>query len=298
MSETRCRWDRDAKAHLTREHLPECVDRECKGCKRCTHDDAGNPVRHCRTRNRCTSHLGWGEHVCPECVGKIRGNLTRIVDAVAAMPAEVEEVGRVDRTAAADHLATAHPESWRRRMLHNAEHGGWTEEPDQHDPWQMLGLRERMIREDLGHDHRLVSDTLAGTCDYLAWVLTDLARMEGQTLVVAELLGETTRLATHLEAVLHDSRTPERGIPCPECVVKLSKKRDDLEAAGVPKKDWPNLSAPRLVRRYGHWCRDLACVKEHFTDTSGDVWACSSCGSEWPHKDYEDRLVERRKVTA
>ena len=23
---TACRWDRGAKAHLTREHLPECVD--------------------------------------------------------------------------------------------------------------------------------------------------------------------------------------------------------------------------------------------------------------------------------
>ncbi len=50
-----CRWDRDAQAHLTREHLPECIDTTCKGCRPCTHED-GNPVRHCRTRLRCTSH--------------------------------------------------------------------------------------------------------------------------------------------------------------------------------------------------------------------------------------------------
>lgn len=272
-----CRYDRDRKAHLTREHLPECVDVACKGCRPCLTDDDGNPVRHCRTRNRCTSHLDWHEHTCPTCVGKVRGNLTRIVDAIAAMPAEVEEVGRVDCTPATNHLATAHPESWRRRMIHNAQNGGWTEEPDQDDPWQMLGIRERMIREDMGHDHRLVSDSLAGTCDYLAWVLTDLSRMEEQTLVVAELLAETTRLATHLEAVLHDSKAPERGIPCPDCTAEEKL-------------------APRLVRHFGHWCERAGCQQVHYLDESGDVWRCPADDAhEWTHADYEARLVERSK---
>ena len=58
---TDCRWDRDVKAHLLREHRSDCIAVGCKGCKPCTHDEHGNPVRHCRTRNRCTSHLGWDE---------------------------------------------------------------------------------------------------------------------------------------------------------------------------------------------------------------------------------------------
>ena len=294
---TTCRYDREAKKHLTREHLPECVYVACKGCRPCTHDDEGNPVRHCRTRNRCTSHLGWREFTCPECLGKIRANLMRILTAEAAMPAEVAEVGRVDRTQASDHLVSAHPESWRRRMIHNAEHGGHTEDADECDPWQMLGLRERMIREDLGHDHRLVSDTLGGTCSYLEWVLTDLARMEDQTLIVAELLSESCRLADHLESVLHNSRTPERGIPCPECVLVLGKRKEALQASNVPEDEWPTLRAPRLVRHYGHWCTKAGCEKLHYLDTSGDVWRCpTDPAHEWEHKDYEDRLVERHAI--
>ena len=33
---TVCRWDRDAKAHLTRTHLPECATVDCPGCEPCT----------------------------------------------------------------------------------------------------------------------------------------------------------------------------------------------------------------------------------------------------------------------
>lgn len=255
-----CRYDREAKAHLLRQHRDECTTVTCDGCVPCTHDDNGNPLRHCRTRNRCTSHLHNGEYVCPTCLSKIRTNLTRVLVAEAAMPAEVQEVGRIDRTAAFNHLATAHPESWRRRMMHNAEHGGYTEDPDEHDPWQMLALRERMIREDMGHDdRRLVSSTLAETCAYLGWALTDLARREDQTLVVAELLDETRRLADAGEAVLHDSRAPERGAPCRSCPAP----------------------APRLQLEHGHFCTDPDCQQANHEDDTADRWVCPRDRDHW-----------------
>lgn len=268
---TACRYDRAAKTHLLREHRDDCTATDCQGCQPCEHDDHGDPVRHCRVRNRCTSHLGWTEHACPTCLGKIRGNLTRIAIALAAMPAELEEVGRTDRTAASCYVpgATAHPGAWRARMRWNASNGGDVEDHDELDPWQMLAIRERMIREDLGHDHRLVSDTLAGTSGYLSWVLTDLARDVDHLPHIADLLAETARLADHLETVLSDSRKPERGAPCRSCAAP----------------------APRLVLRRGHWCEDQDCRQAHYLDDSGDRWVCPDHADHWWTTDEYRRWV-------
>lgn len=257
---TPCRYDRESKQHLTREHRADCTTIACPGCLPCTHD-RGDPVRHCRTRLRCTSHLGWTEHTCPTCLGKVRNNLTRILYAMSLMPEEVEEAGRTDRTAAAGYVpgATAHPGAWRARRLYNVKTGGYVEDHDELDPWQMLGLRERMIREDLGHDHRLVSNTLGETCGYIAWVLTDLARDEEQTPVIAELMSETARLADHLETVLRDSRKPERGAPCRSCPTP----------------------APRLILKPGHWCEREGCEREHHADDTGDRWVCPVDRDHW-----------------
>lgn len=274
-----CRWDRDAKKHLTREHLTECVTVACKGCRPCTHDEDGNPARHCRARNRCTSHLGWDDHTCPECVGKIRGYLNRVVDLLALMPREATQRG-VDSEPA--NLAGPHADyvtaSWR---LINADRAGESvDELDMRDPYTCLTMHERMIREDLGHDETtLVSPTISEAVSYLGWVLTDLARDEEQVETLAALLGDAAVLVGHLETALRDSRTPERGIPCPECT---------SEEAGV---------GPRLVRHHGHWCTKDDCRQVHYLDDSGDVWRCpKDFEHEWTHADYEARLVERRRT--
>lgn len=269
MTASTCRYDRDNKTHLTREHLAECADPTCRGCRPCTHEE-GSPVRHCRTRLRCTSHLGWTEQTCPTCLGKVRTNLTRILTAMALMPAEVEEAGNL-RTAAAGYVpgATAHPGAWRARRLYNVKTGGYVEDHDELDPWQMLGLRERMIREDLGHDHRLVSNTLAETCGYIAWVLTDLARDEEQTVVIAELMSETARLADHLESVLHDSRKPERGAPCRSCPERFDPETGESKGR------------PRLHLKPGHWCESEGCTREHHADDTGDLWVCPADRDHW-----------------
>src|SRR5690606_23809418 len=115
-----------------------------------------------------------------------------------------------------------------------------------------------------------------GAAGYLEWVLTDLARDEEAAPFVAALLGDTAVLRSHVEAVLRDSRAPERGIPCPECVAH-------------------GRAAPRLVRHYAHWCERPDCEREHVADATADVWRCSGCGIEWSHTDYEARLVERKK---
>lgn len=283
-----CRYVHHAEAHLTREHQHDCTDIACLGCQPCQTDGAGNPVRHCRIRRRCASHLEWGEHACPGCLNKIRGNLTAIVDQLALMPDEAEHQG-IDSEPA--NLAGPHADfvtaGWRLtnqgvpwEAIRN-DHGeivvkGILETLDMRDPYTCLTMHERLIREDLGHDQTtLVSPTIAACASYLDWVLTDLARDEGHAHHVVELLADTARLRGHVEAVLRDSRAPERGIPCPECV---RAERD----------------APRLVRHYGHWCTQPGCDRLHYLDTSGDRWTCPACQAAWTHADYEARLVERK----
>lgn len=272
---TRCRYDREAKQHLTREHKPECVDPTCKGCLPCTHEE-GNPVRHCRTRLRCTSHLGWTEHTCPECLGKIRANLHGIIQSIALMPAEAEERGINSEPA---NLAGPHADyvtaQWR---LINADRAGQSvEELDMADPYTCLTMHERSIREQLGHDEEtLVSPTLSATTGYLAWVLTDLARIEDGTPMLTALLGDTSRLKAHLESALSNGRTPERGAPCPACA----------EAGAAPE---------RLNRVYGHWCTKAGCDRLHYLDDSGDVWRCPvDPEHEWTHAAYTNWVEDRR----
>lgn len=275
MTASTCRFDRDTKTHLTREHLPECTDPICRGCRPCTHEE-GNPVRHCRTRLRCTSHLGWTEQTCPECLAKIRGNLSAIVETLALMPAEAEEQGINSEPA---NLAGPHADyvtaQWR---LINADRAGQAvDELDMRDPYTCLTMHERTIREDLGHDEEtLVSATLSATTGYLAWVLTDLARTEEGTPLLMALLGDTSRLSAHLESALMNGRTPERGAPCPAC----------SEAGVAPE---------RLRRVYGHWCTKAGCERLHYLDDSGDVWRCPvNPEHEWTHEAYS-RWVEERK---
>lgn len=275
-----CRYDRETKAHLTREHRAECASVTCAGCLPCRHDEHGNPVRHCRTRLRCTSHLEWGEFACPECLGKIRANLTVTLDALALMPAEAVEQG-VDSEPA--NLAGPHADyvtaQWR---LVNADRAGQSvEELDMRDPYTCLTMHERTIREELGHDATtLVSPTVSGAASYLAWVLTDLARDQDGALMLTALLGDTSRLRAHVEVTLCDGRTPERGAPCPDCT-----------------KD--GKAPERLTRTYGHWCTDPDCTKpEHYLDDTGDEWVCPSDRSHrWAHKAYI-KYIETRRVSA
>lgn len=271
-----CRWDREAKAHLTREHLADCVDRLCKGCQPCTtHNDTGNPVRHCRTRRRCTSHLGWTEHTCPECLGKIRTNLTAILDYLALMPFEATEQGINSEPA---NLAGPHADyvSFNGRMLNADRNGEPTEDLDMLDPYICLTFYERTIREDLGHDtETLVSPTIAASAGYLAWVLTDLARSEEGAITLGGLLGATAELRKHIETALRNGKTPERGAPCPGCTEE-------------------GVAAERLNRVYGHWCTEVGCRKVHYLDEAGDVWRCpSNPAHEWTHDAYT-KYVETR----
>lgn len=282
---TRCRYDRHRKAHLLREHVSACVDTACPGCKPCTHDEHGNPVRHCRAKARCTSHLGWDEYACARCLGKARTHLRRIVDLVALMPPAAVAAGLNSEAA---NLAGPHADHVRGqwRLVNAARAGQEVEELDMRDPYTCLTMHERYVREELGHDETtLVSPDLATAASYLQWALTDLGRSEAGATLFAALRGDASALVEHLEVVLRNGMAPERGAPCPECVKAGGKE------------------APRLRRIYAHWCADPDCRRVHEVDADGvatdaaDRWVCpDDRAHEWSHEAYS-RWIEQRSGT-
>lgn len=275
---------RDHDAYWLKTHRDDCRDNRCAGCVPCAHDDHGNPVRHCEIRRSCTSHLGWAEHACPRCLGRIRTDLADLLDVMALMPAEAEHAG-IDSAAMVLAGPVANPVRHRWRLV-NAVRAGESlkliEEPDERDPYTALATRERVIREELGHDtETLCSDTLAACVGYLTWVLPDLTG-EDRLPLLLDLADAARHARAYAEAVEHDSRTPERGAPCPRC-----KK---------PK--------PRLVRRWAHWCDDADCEREHDTTGARDTWQCPREADHWwSEADYrlrvsDDYLTNADRLTA
>lgn len=254
-------------------HIPACTDRGCTGCTPCTHDDNGNPVRHCQHRDYCTTHLRPGEHACPRCVGKVRGNLDYILTSTAVLAAEAIVAG-VDSEALNLSGPYANVVLARWHRVNTARTGGVLEETDWTHAGVALGEWESIVRELLGHDASLlVSDTLSATVSYLSWVLTDLARSEEHQDTLSALATAISELRNHIDAVLHDSRAPEKGAPCFTCALKAP-----AAAADDPVR------VPRLFKQHSHWCTRDSCDKEHDTTGVRDRWVCE--------KDESHRFTE------
>jgi len=117
--------------------------------------------------------------------------------------------------------------------------------------------------------------SLAWSSAYLDRTLARVAHDDGQDFA---LLGrELRKCRQHLEAVLHNDTRPERGTPCPDCT-------NDDDGLG-----------PRLRREYAHYCDQEDCTRINHEDNAADVWRCPKNRDHWwSHRDYEDRLEERR----
>jgi len=183
---------------------------------------------------------------------------------MALMPYEAPERG-VESNPTALAGPVAHPILHRWRQVNASKAGLYAEEPDDSDPYTALATRERMIREDLGHDTAvLCSETLAGCVAYLESVLTDLARDPMQALVLDDLIDTARRLRARLDADLRNQHGPERGAPCPEC------------------------GEANLVKRYDE------------SDHTGasDTWRCPACRQWWSDADYRLRVADAYVATA
>lgn len=257
-----CRFDRDAGTYLT----PDGDE-----CKR---DEYGDPTHHCTARRTCSQHVGWAELTCARCLGRTRQDIRQIVDLAGLMLPEAIEVG-VDSEAANLAGPAADPEAWSWRKVAAKQGGSWhlslVEDDDDWHPYTVLGRWALMLAEDYG-DELATHLTVDRSAGYLDRVLGKVAQDEHQDFPL--LAREIRKCRAHLEAVLRDSRQPERGAPCPDC------KTDGRFV--------------RLVREYGHWCEDPECCREHVRDDSEDVWKCPRHPThKWTHKRYTDWIEER-----
>lgn len=282
------------------EHLPTCRDRECPGCKPCTHDQAGNPVDHCTARDHCSEHLDRSHPLtCPRCIARVRGNLAEIEHLTSLMLPEAIITG-LDSDAAVIAGPAAHPggvDAMRVYVRGHVEHWMTAGRIDDHDaariladlpldddrhPYTLLARWELHLRAHYGHPaprwhapgqphhgHEKPV-TLASAVSYLSWLLTDLAQdPDGE---FAKFATEVRGCRAHLENVLANSHAPVRGAPCPECPIP----------------------APKLQLRRAHWCDDEDCTREHDLTGARDTWVCPANPDKhwWQEATYRLRVED------
>lgn len=254
-----CRYDRETGDYLA----------DGEPCKR---DDYGDPTHHCTARTSCSQHVGEGELTCARCLGRVRATIRRIADLAPLMMPVALGAG-VDSEAAMLAGPAADAEAWSWRKVAAAQGRAWhvslIEDDDEHHPYTVLTRWEFMLREDYDQP-RDDATSITSAAAYLDRTLGRVAQDDGQDFPL--LAREMRKCRTHLESVMRDSNTLERGAPCPDC-----HERN------------PDAPAPRLTRMYAHWCEDADCERFHFADDSGDAWICPR-GHEWDHESYRLRV--------
>jgi hypothetical protein len=259
-----CRWDRDAEEYLN--------DGEP-----CRVDDYGDPTRHCTARRSCAQHVGEGEITCARCLGRTRTDVRRIVALSPLMVVQALGSG-VDSEAANLAGPAADPESWSWHKISARQGRIWhvslVEDDDDEHPYTVLTRWEFMLREDYDQP-RPDATSIVSAGEYLDRVLHRMAQDPEQDFGL--FAREMRQCRNHLEAVIRNSATPERGAPCPDC----------KEAGHVV----------RMSREYGHWCDDPLCERFHHADDSDDRWVCPRDRDHWrTHEDYCRWIEERTQV--
>ncbi|HRD59368.1 MAG TPA: hypothetical protein PL137_00560 [Nocardioides sp.] len=256
---TDCRYDRETGAYLSPDGETCDVPRR----------------EHCSARKTCSQHLAWGELTCARCLGRTRTDIRQIVERAALMLPEALVAG-VDSEAANLAGPAADVEAWSWRKVAAKQGRSWhlseVEDDDEHHPVTVLGVWARMIAEDYELDCPNLSN-LSACAAFLERNLHRIANDENQDFRL--MRDEIRRCRSHLESVLHDSLTPERGAPCPTC-----KDRGQFV---------------RLQREFPHWCDDPDCAQQfHFTTDEADIWACPANREHWwTAAGYAEYLDER-----
>jgi len=276
----KCHWNADL-GWLSPEHLADCKAPECAGCRPCG-------KTHCAMRGRCANHVEAeaGIITCPGCIGQVRRDLATVEELHALVGDEAEYAG-LDSEAANLAGPAASPDQVAGRKAHGlewlvAEHLADCKVPDcpgcrpDLHPYRVLGDWDLALREQYGPQTDLFV-TVGRARDYLTTLLA------GPFPHGDEFEGFASSIAAcraHLEAVLHDSRAPERGRPCPRCV-----------EAGEEGK------GPRLRKRYARHpkLKGKRCPTPGVCETckgTNDTWHCPDIPEHWwSERDYRDRVA-------
>jgi hypothetical protein len=189
-------------------------------------------------------------------------------------------VAGVDSEAANLAGPAADPEAWSWRKIAAKQGIAWhlslVEDDDDWHPYTVLGRWVLMLAEDYALAGVPARLTVTNSAAFLDRILGRVAQDENQDYPL--MARELRKCRAHLESVLHDSLSPERGAPCPEC-----KGRGKFV---------------RLVRWYPHWCTDEDCTQIHYDTDEGDRWVCpADVAHSWDLESYS-RWVEERKAVA
>ena len=217
--------------YLRKRHFAECAgEADCAGCLRCTE-------RHCGECRKGT-HLGFGEHTCALCIGKVRATLRSLVDLYAALPEEAEVRGATSE-AANLHGPATDAEAWSYRKAARSLRLGIPmsslEDDDSDHPVFVLGQWIHALGEDYADrpDRQLtLSEAVAWLDIRLGRIANDVGQDFGQ------FRREINHCRTHMEAVLHDGEQRDTGAPCMTCNIPLHRvwgSSEDSDGWRCPK---------------------------------------------------------------
>lgn len=229
-----CLYDRNRGHRIIRgQHDTGCPNiRDCDGCTPCLEP-------HCSVCGR--RHLSNTHPLnCARCIGRIRGDLTAIVDDCRLLRDQAAHGGSDGRLWAAapipggDAMVLIGPnagyEAWANRAT-SAMFGRVDDrylddhrDGDPVPPLLMLARWEDEWRTALDQE----PGPRASISRCVAYLDTHLTRM-GQTAVpdFVEFARDIAGLRTQLEAVLHDERVPDLGVDCFECGKRLVRRHRD-----------------------------------------------------------------------
>lgn len=293
--EPRCRWTLEY-GWLSPGHARDCDDTTCPGCKPC-------PQAHCAMHGTCATHVDTdaGLRTCPSCIGTNRRDLSKIGDLYAVAGTLVEsrtgaEVGilldevtesGVDSEAFNLVGPAAAPDQYDARQDWNRELGeaqewrrGWCtyprpvdEQDDRHHPYLVLGRWDIRLRDVYGPQTDLFI-TVTSSIDYLTRLLVGPFPHTDE---FEDFARDVAQCRNHLETVIHDSRAPERGRPCPKCT------DDDTRAPRLQKR-----YAAHIALKPGEPCQRPDCRTCAGRD---DTWHCPSNAEHWwSEEDYRLRV--------
>lgn len=245
-----CSWT--GTEWVTPEHLRDCNSHHCDGCKPC-------PESHCALRGKCNNHLNAGELTCPRCIGNVRKDLSAIVHRYTELADEAIEQGINSEAFNLNGPAASVDQVAARRAF-----GHLVDPDDQHHPYAVLGRWDMVLRDSYSQPTDLLV-SIGRAKDYLDRQLDRLANDPNHDF--EEFATDIRKCLNHLEQVLHDSRSPELGAPCPRCALERDK-------------------APRLAKKWGR-------------EEIEDRWICRDCDLILTEAEYRLRIgTEYRKNAA
>lgn len=320
-----CHYDRTLAMRVTRDHRDDCPDQlgtgPCpaggRGCAPCTAPHCGV----CGREHATNAHPA----TCPECIGRVRDDLTDIQSSYTALEVEAMDAGGDGRLVAAAPIPGGTAQvligpTVRLPLLRVGRKTSEDHRPgDPIPPLAILAQWEDIYRAWLGHEPRRTPVTaqawlgapvdqrsIAGAIGYLTRQLDYLANHldpNADGVPAPDWVAFTRQvrnIRAQLEHALHDEQEPERGVECFECGDRLVRRFRDPKRCrhSTPARAWfreglrlgslgyPELQPqPAEVRAARQPCG--RCSQGGIDDPeSGQSWECPGCRKEYDVGEY------------